>query len=105
MTPTPSLMIQTPAFPPPTFDPQASTKSEFGRLIHAAIISPRFCRHLLTDPISAIESGYSGEGFHFSETVENQVRHIKADSLEEFASQVLRIIEVPSMSEMAVLHY
>lgn len=104
MTPIPSLLIEAPPVSPPTIDPLASTKAEIGRLMHAAIISPRFCRQLLADPVAAIEAGYTGESFHFPGEVKDQIRQIKAGSLEDFASQVLKVVEVPSLSEMVVLH-
>lgn len=104
MTPIPSLLIEAPPISPPIVDPLASTKAEIGRLMHAAIISPRFCHHLLTDPVGTIESGYSNESFQFTAEVKDQIRQIEAGSLEDFASQILKVVEVPSLSEMVVLH-
>jgi hypothetical protein len=105
MTPTPSIQPTITEYPAPVVDSQAATKAEFGRLIHAAIISPRFRDHLLVNPMNAIEAGYLGESFQFSGEVKNQLRVIQAGTLEEFASRVLKIVEVPSQAEMAVLHY
>lgn len=86
-------------------DPLAATKAEFGRLVHAAIISPRFRNQLLTSPLTTIDKGYLGESFQFSGKVREQLRDIQAVSLEEFASRVLEITETPSIVEMVVPHY
>ena len=86
-------------------DPLTGTKAEFGRLIHAAIINPRFRIQLLSNPLSAVDKGYLGESFQFSGKVREQLSGIQADTLEEFSSRVLEIIETPSLVEMAVPHY
>ncbi len=86
-------------------DPLTGTKAEFGRLIHAAIINPRFRIQLLSNPLSAVDKGYLGESFQFSGKVREQLSGIQANSLEEFSSRVLEITETPSLVEMAVPHY
>ncbi len=73
--------------------------------MHAAIISPQFRAHLLADPAATIETGYLGESFHFPGEVKDRIRQLQTGTLEEFASQMLEFVEVPSLSEMAVLHY
>jgi hypothetical protein len=105
MTPTPSLLLTVPVYPVSVVEPQAVNKAEFGRLMHAAIISTRFRTHLLTNPMAAIETGYMGESFQFSGEIKSQLRDIHAGTLEEFASKVIKIVEVPSKAEMAVLHF
>lgn len=86
-------------------DPLAGTKAEFGRLVHAAIINPRFRIQLLSNPLSAVDKGYLGESFQFSGKVREQLSNIQANTLEEFSSRVLEITETPSLVEMAVPHY
>ncbi|GAP22003.1 hypothetical protein [Leptolinea tardivitalis] len=104
MTPVTAMLLNTRALIPPANDPLAATKAEFGRLMHAAIISPRFRQHLLTNPEKAIENGYMGESFHFTPEIKSQLAGLQAGTLEEFASQVLEIVETPSHAEMVVLH-
>ncbi len=105
MTPTPSLLLTVPIHPASVIEPQAANKAELGRLMHAAIVSNGFRNHLLTNPMAAIETGYMGESFQFSGEIKSQLRDIHARTLEEFASKVIKIVEVPSKAEMAVLHF
>jgi hypothetical protein len=87
----------------PRNDPQTSLKAEFGRLIHAAIINTNFRQRLITNPVGTIDRGYFGESFHFPGEVKEQIRHIRAQNLEEFSSRILQIVETPSIAEIVVL--
>jgi hypothetical protein len=66
---------------------------ECGRLIHAAVISRRFQKLLLTNPIKTIEEGYCGEKFAFTQAEKQRIRHIRASNLAEFSSQLMQTIE------------
>lgn len=105
MTSLPVMHLTTTNIPTQPNDPQAAIKAEFGRLVHAAIINPRFRKQLLANPLSAIDKGYLGESFQFSARVRDQLRELQAGTLEEFSSKVLEITETPSIVEMAVPHY
>ncbi len=59
------------------------------RLLTAAVISPKFCRLLLIDPLSAIQMGYAGEIFELTPEEIEQICLIKATSLHEFSTQLL----------------
>lgn len=98
------MQLNTPVITVPNTDPLASTKAEFGRLVHAAIINPRFRQMLLTNPENTIDKGFYGESFHFASEIKEQIKHIQAGTLEEFSARVLEIVETPSIVEMAVLH-
>jgi hypothetical protein len=89
----------------PVSNARASTQAELGRLIHAAIINTRFRQLLLANPMNIIDRGYLGESFHFPSEMKEQIRNVRAGNLEEFSSRMLQIVEAPSFSEMAVLHY
>ncbi len=58
-------------------------------LLTAAVISPKFCCLLLTDPMSAIQVGYAGEMFELTAEEIEQICLIKAGSLREFSTQLL----------------
>jgi hypothetical protein len=105
MTPIPVFSFSSPVPATCKYDPDAAIKAEFGRLIHAAIISSRFREALLKNPVCTIENGYMGESFQFSSEVKDRIKMIQAGSLEEFSSQVLRVVNTQNISEMAVLQY
>ena len=75
---------------------------ECGRLIHAALVSRRFCELLLANPCKAIETGYYGERFSFSHTEKEQISAIHGGSLAEFSSQIKRFSEAHKASEVAL---
>lgn len=58
---------------------------------------------LLANPVKSIETGYSGEYFSFSHEEKERIRHIQARSLEEFALQLVQVVEKPIISEMAYI--
>jgi hypothetical protein len=67
---------------------------ECGRLIHAAAISQRFLRTLLSNPIQSIEEGYCGEKFTFTQAEKQQIRQIQASTLAEFSRQLLQAVQL-----------
>ena len=77
--------------------------AEFGRLIHAAVINKSFRSKLLQNPVSCIDAGYCGESFHFPFEIKNRIKQINARSLEEFSSQVIKLVNKPSVPEMAAV--
>jgi len=87
------------------YDPNYGIKSEFNRLIHAAIINRQFRETLLRDPICAIENGYLGESFEFPNVMKNRIRQINVETLEEFSLQILIFLNAPKVEELAELHY
>jgi hypothetical protein len=62
---------------------------DLNRLLSAAVVSPRFCRLLLTDPATALEKGFNGEGFALNQDERRRVLNIRASSLQSFASQLI----------------
>jgi len=61
---------------------------EYSKLITAAVVNERFRKLLLTNPELALSMGYSGESFDLSKEEKKQLTSIKAESLEDFASQL-----------------
>jgi hypothetical protein len=64
---------------------------ELSRLLAAAVINPEFCRLLLNNPELALQRGFQGEGFFFTEYECNLILSIRADSLSGLANQLARI--------------
>jgi hypothetical protein len=88
----------------PTFhDQNDEIKAEFGRLLHAAVINKHFQEKLLDNPINCIETGYCGESFHFPFELKSCIKQINAKSLEEFANQVIKLINMPIRREVAAV--
>lgn len=75
---------------------------ELSRVVHAAIINRRFRENLLADPVRSIEAGFCGESFYIPRETKDQIRQIKAGSLEEFASAIQSIWSLQPASEMAI---
>ncbi|HTX93276.1 MAG TPA: hypothetical protein VMC09_18820 [Anaerolineales bacterium] len=63
---------------------------ELNRLMAAAVVNEKFCRLLLEDPGLALDSGYQGESFLFTSEERSLILSIRADSLAELASQLVR---------------
>ena len=105
MTPITQLLSTQAVVPGLVYDPNATIKAEFGRLIHAAIINRSFCDRLLANPIVSIDGGYCGESFQFPHTVKQSIALIQADTLEEFSTQMLQVVESPCLAELPVLQY
>ena len=83
-------MIETRIFTPPISLLTRSLPAEsleVSRLLSAAVINPGFCELLLDNPELALNSGFQGEEFLFSEEERNLILSIRADSLAELADQ------------------
>lgn len=69
--------------------PRPSLSPELNRLLSAAVVNARFRRMLLDDPATALAHGYNGEVFDIRPDEQAQVLAIRADTLAEFAAQLL----------------
>jgi hypothetical protein len=63
---------------------------ELSRLLAAAVINPDFCHLLLNDPEVALERGFQGEDFLFTEEERALIVSIRAASLTDLANQLAR---------------
>ena len=63
---------------------------EISRLLSAAVISPRFCKLLLSDPETALRVGYQSESFHLSPEEKLWVLSTRADNLADFAVEIIK---------------
>jgi hypothetical protein len=70
--------------------PSLEDHLELSRLLAAAVVNPSFCQRLLVDPKQAIENGYQGESFFFSEAALYLFLLIRAGSLVELAQQIVQ---------------
>jgi hypothetical protein len=68
---------------------------ELSRLMAAAVINPKFCALLLDNPELALDSGFRGETFLFTEEERDLILSIRADSLAELARQLARTFNGP----------
>jgi hypothetical protein len=68
--------------------PSLDDHLELSRLLAAAVVNPSFCQLLLVDPKQAIEKGYQGETFLFSDAARYLLLLVRADSLIELAQQI-----------------
>lgn len=105
MTPTSVFPQPSPDFATPAKDFNAAIKAEIGRLIHAAIINKRFRESLLNNPKHAIETGYLGESFQFSNELKEHITFIQTNSLEDFSTQILSIVDTFKKAEVSILQY
>jgi hypothetical protein len=60
------------------------------RLLTAAVVNQRFRHLLLTNPETALASGYNGESFSLANEEKDLVLSIHAISLADFATQLTR---------------
>ncbi len=67
----------------------SSNGYELSRLLTAAVVNPRFCKLLLSDPAKALTNGYNGETFRFAKEERERILSIKAQSLPDFAGQLI----------------
>lgn len=74
----------------------ARFSESLNRLISAAVVSPRFCRQLLSDPAAALTTGYNGERFQLTAEEARLVCSIRASSLRSFAAQLVDYLEEPA---------
>ena len=72
-------------------DPQPS--GGISRLLAAAVVNQGFRDLLLTDPDQALTKGYQGEEFPLDFNEKNLVISIRADSLSDFALQIISDLE------------
>jgi hypothetical protein len=66
---------------------------ELSRLINAAVISPEFCRLLLTNPATALALGYHGDLFCLTSEERDLILSIHASSLADFACQITNHVQ------------
>jgi hypothetical protein len=89
-------------------DPDESVLMECGRLIHAAVISPRFLKTLLANPIKTIDDGFCGEKFSFTREEKQQIKLIQADTLAEFSNMLIQAVKlacrISTTSEISFAH-
>jgi len=78
--------------------------AEINRLLTAAVVSRRFCRLLLANPLAALTVGYRGEAFRLNPGEVNRVSKIHATSLRDFAFQLLREVETSEEYEWVPSH-
>jgi hypothetical protein len=78
------------------------TQREINRMLSAAVVNKRFEKLLLTNPGLAIASGYAGETFNFNEKAQMRISSIHADSLQDFARQLIQVQE-PAFASVVCL--
>ena len=86
-------MIETKVYNPPISLISRSLSDgrlELSRLLAAAVINPDFCHRLFVDPELALESGFQGEEFLFTEEERELIVSIRAASLADLANQLAR---------------
>ena len=66
-----------------------SSKAGMSHLIAAAVVDSSFRELLLTDPNQALERGYYGQLFRLTHEERIRVLSIQADSLPDFARQLV----------------
>ena len=62
---------------------------EVNRVLSAAIVSKTFREALITDPTQAINKGFMGESFVLTAQEQQMLQAIQAETLADFASQIL----------------
>ena len=72
---------------------------EVNRVLSAAIVSKTFRETLITDPSQAINQGFMGEPFVLTPQEQRMLQAIQAETLEDFASQILDAQQHVSLSE------
>lgn len=66
-------------------------RTEFSKLISAAVINPIFRNLLLHNPRKAIAEGFAGENFYISIFDQQKISQFRANSLSEFAQKIMEI--------------
>jgi hypothetical protein len=64
------------------------TNGELSRLITAAVVNQKFCNLLLTNPATALATGYGGESFYLTTEEQELILSIQATTLADFATQL-----------------
>jgi hypothetical protein len=71
----------------------ASLSKNLNRLLSAAVVSPRFQRLLLSDPVAALAAGYNGENFQLTPAEYAAVTSLRVSTVRDFAAQLLRLLQ------------
>lgn len=59
------------------------------RLLSAAVVSPRFCHLLLSDPHAALVLGFNGETFQLTQAEIHAVTSVRVGTIRDFAKQLM----------------
>mgnify|MGYP000847476987 CR=1 FL=1 len=62
---------------------------EISRIMTAAVVSLKFRKDLLQNPMNAIAQGYGDETFMLAQDQAEQLSKIHAKTLEEFATKII----------------
>ena len=84
-----------------TDDLQGAYSTDLNRVLTAAVVNRRFCNLLLTDPQTALHSGYNGESFQLSDSERHAVLAIRASNLRDFASQLVSNVMDEGRNDLA----
>ena len=87
--------VESPAKRPERNQAPALFSKSLNRLMSAAVVSPRFCRLLLSDPVSALAAGYNGERFQLTPEEVRLVCSIRTTTVRGFAAQLVERIQEP----------
>ncbi|RME08644.1 MAG: hypothetical protein D6803_00670 [Anaerolineae bacterium] len=82
-------------------DVTAAISPEVNRLLSAAVVSKRFRELLLRNPQKALEEGYLGHAFALNEDDRAMILSIRADTLADFALQIVQWCETATITEEA----
>lgn len=69
--------------------PRPTLSPDLNRMLSAAVVSVGFRQQLLADPVAALAAGYNGEGFNILPDELSQLLAIRANTLAEFAAELL----------------
>lgn len=83
----------------------AGIHPEVTRLLSAAVVSKRFRELLLHDPQKALEAGYLGRSFALEDEDRAMILSIQADTLAEFALQIVQWCESAQPAQEALPIY
>ena len=75
----------------PTSISKTQFRSEYSRILSAAVVNTSFRSMLLRDPAKTVSSGYSGEKFNLGYEETRRLSGIHASTLEDFAAQIARL--------------
>lgn len=68
-------------------------RSGLHRLFAAAIVSDRFRKTLLSEPETALASGYLGQSFTLTDQERKVINAVRAENLTDFAQKVNRALK------------
>ncbi len=71
-----------------------ASHSEVNRLLAAAVVNKKFRQLLLNDPVQALDVGYQGESFSFTDNERDFIVSIQAKSLAELARQLISCLGI-----------